>query len=67
MRIAVLLEGSAELFIARIFGGIATANLATAQAYIADSTTMATRARGMGLIGMAFGLGFVLGPFFGVG
>ena len=53
------------LFIARIFGGIATANIATAQAYIADTTTRETRARGMGLIGMAFGLGFILGPFFG--
>jgi DHA1 family tetracycline resistance protein-like MFS transporter len=53
------------LFVARICGGIATANIATAQAYIADSTTPAKRARGMGLIGMAFGLGFILGPFFG--
>ncbi|MFI5297547.1 MAG: MFS transporter [Polyangiales bacterium] len=55
----------AWLFAARIFGGIATANIATAQAYIADSTTSDQRARGMGLIGMAFGLGFVLGPFAG--
>lgn len=53
------------LFIARICGGIATANIATAQAYIADSTTPSTRARGMGLIGMAFGMGFIFGPFFG--
>lgn len=53
------------LFAARIFGGIATANIATAQAYIADTTSPDERARGMGLIGMAFGLGFVLGPFAG--
>jgi MFS family permease len=53
------------LFVARIFGGIATANIATAQAYIADTTTKETRAKGMGLIGMAFGIGFVIGPFFG--
>jgi MFS family permease len=53
------------LFAARVFGGIATANIATAQAYIADSTTPEARARGMGLLGVAFGLGFVLGPFFG--
>jgi MFS family permease len=53
------------LFAARIFGGIATANIATAQAYIADSTTAEKRARGMGLLGVAFGLGFILGPFFG--
>ncbi|WP_394844626.1 MFS transporter [Pendulispora brunnea] len=53
------------LFAARIFGGIATANLGTASAYIADVTKPEDRARGMGLIGMAFGLGFVLGPGFG--
>ncbi len=53
------------LFCARLFGGIATANIATAQAYIADSTTPKERAKGMGLIGMAFGMGFILGPFFG--
>lgn len=53
------------LFVARAFGGIATSNLAVAQAYIADTTTKESRAKGMGLIGTAFGLGFVLGPFFG--
>jgi MFS family permease len=55
----------AWLFAARIFGGIATANLGTASAYIADVTPPSERARGMGLIGVAFGLGFILGP--GVG
>ncbi|WXB14684.1 MFS transporter [Pendulispora albinea] len=53
------------LFAARMFGGIATANLGTASAYIADVTKPEERARGMGMIGMAFGLGFVLGPGFG--
>ncbi len=53
------------LFVARIFSGIATANLGTASAYIADITAPEDRARGMGFIGMAFGIGFVLGP--GVG
>lgn len=53
------------LFAARIFSGMATANIAVAQAYIADVTTPETRARGMGLIGMAFGLGFILGPAVG--
>lgn len=53
------------LFAARIFSGIATANLGTASAYIADITPPEERARGMGMIGMAFGLGFILGP--GVG
>lgn len=55
----------AWLFAARMFGGVATANLGTASAYIADVTKPEDRARGMGLIGVAFGLGFVLGP--GVG
>jgi MFS family permease len=53
------------LFVARLFSGMATANIAVAQAYIADVTTPERRARGMGLIGMAFGLGFIFGPFIG--
>jgi MFS family permease len=53
------------LFVARIFGGIATANLGTASAYIADVTKPEERAKGMGLIGLAFGLGFILGPALG--
>ena len=53
------------LFAARVWTGIATANIAVAQAYIADVTPEEGRARGMGLIGLAFGLGFILGPFFG--
>ena len=52
----------AWLFAARIVAGISGANIATAQAYIADLTTPEKRAQGMGLIGMAFGLGFTLGP-----
>jgi MFS family permease len=55
----------AWLFIARLWSGVATANIAVAQAYIADVTTPETRARGMGLIGMAFGLGFIFGPAVG--
>ncbi len=53
------------LFAARIFSGIATANLGTASAYIADVTKPEDRAKGMGLIGMAFGLGFIFGPAIG--
>jgi MFS family permease len=53
------------LFFARLWSGIATANIAVAQAYIADVTTPEKRARGMGIIGMAFGLGFIVGPFVG--
>ncbi len=55
------------LFVARIMDGITGANVATAQAYIADVTTDENRARGMGLFGAAFGLGFVLGPAIGAG
>ncbi len=40
-------------------------NILVAQAYVADVTTPENRSRGMGLIGMAFGLGFVLGPLLG--
>ncbi len=53
------------LFIARICAGIAGANIATAQAYIADVTTPENRAKGMGLVGAAFGLGFIFGPAIG--
>ena len=55
----------AWLFAARCFAGIATANLGTATAYIADITKPEDRAKGMGLIGVAFGLGFILGPGIG--
>lgn len=53
------------IFISRIFGGIGAANLGVAFAYIADVTKPEERAKGLGLIGAAFGLGFVLGPLFG--
>ncbi|MBI2213874.1 MAG: MFS transporter [Acidobacteria bacterium] len=52
----------AMLFASRILCGIAAASVATAQAYVADSTDEANRTKGMALIGMAFGLGIVLGP-----
>ncbi len=50
------------LFVARIVDGLSGANLSTAQAAIADSTTPQTRTQGLGLLGAAFGLGFVAGP-----
>lgn len=53
------------LFVARSLSGCATANIGTASAYIADITTPEERVKGMGLIGMAFGLGFLLGPGIG--
>src|SRR5437016_2211127 len=53
------------LFLGRIIDGISGGNISTAQAYIADVTTKENRAKGMGLIGAAFGLGFVFGPAIG--
>jgi MFS family permease len=50
------------MFISRIGAGIAGATISTAQAYIADTTTKENRARGMALVGAAFGLGFTFGP-----
>ncbi|MFN8595892.1 MAG: MFS transporter [Anaerolineae bacterium] len=52
----------ALLFVSRIIDGISGANLSTAQAYIADVTDEKNRAKSFGLIGAAFGLGFILGP-----
>lgn len=53
------------LFAARIAGGVMGANVGVAQAYIADVTEPRDRARGMGMIGAAFGLGFIFGPALG--
>jgi MFS family permease len=53
------------LFVARMWSGASTANIAVAQAYIADVTRPEDRARGMGLIGAGIGVGFVLGPVLG--
>src|SRR5918911_350831 len=53
------------LFAGRILDGITGGNISTAQAYIADVTTPENRAKGMGMIGAAFGLGFTFGPAIG--
>lgn len=53
------------LFIARVIDGISGGNISTAQAYIADVTPPEERSKGMGLIGAAFGLGFIFGPAIG--
>lgn len=50
------------LFLSRIIDGLSGANIATAQAAISDSTTEKTRTQGLGLVGAAFGLGFIIGP-----
>ena len=53
------------LFLGRMIDGITGGNISTAQAYIADITTPENRAKGMGIVGAAFGLGFVFGPAIG--
>ncbi len=67
--ISLIFFGAAQnlvmLFAARIFAGIFMANFSAAQAYIADITTPEERAKGMGLVGAAFGLGFIFGPSIG--
>jgi multidrug resistance protein len=50
------------LFVARIIDGISGGNISTAQAYVADVTPPQERARAMGRIGAAFGIGFIFGP-----
>ena len=53
------------IIVSRLFAGMCGGNITVAQAYIADITPPADRSKRMGLIGMAFGLGFILGPFVG--
>src|SRR3989338_1185273 len=67
--IAYLIFGLAHtlwlLFLSRFLAGVMGGNISTAQAYVADVTTHEDRAKGMGLIGAAFGIGFVIGPALG--
>ena len=53
------------LFVGRIIAGITGASFTTASAYIADISTNETRAKNFGMIGAAFGLGFIIGPAIG--
>lgn len=62
--VATIYQSLLGLFVTRIGAGIAGATIPTAQAYIADTTSKENRAKGMALIGVAFGLGFTLGPLF---
>jgi DHA1 family tetracycline resistance protein-like MFS transporter len=55
----------AWLFVGRIIDGISGGNISTARAYIADLTRPEDRSRGMGLMGAAFGLGYIIGPAIG--
>lgn len=58
-------SGLGMLFLARIVTGFGNANIGVAQAIIADVTTKENRSKGMALIGIAFGFGFLLGPAIG--
>jgi DHA1 family tetracycline resistance protein-like MFS transporter len=53
------------LFVGRLIAGITGASMTTASAYIADISTPETRAQNFGMIGAAFGLGFIIGPMIG--
>lgn len=55
----------AWLFVARVISGLTGATVTTANAYLADVSTKETRAQNFGLVGAAFGLGFVFGPAMG--
>lgn len=63
--LGILTKNLPLLFISRAFDGITGGNIAVAQAAIADVTTPENRAKNFGLIGAAFGIGFILGPFIG--
>ncbi len=67
--VAYLLFGAAHslivLYLSRLLAGIGAGNFSAAQAYIADITPPEKRAQRYGLIGVAFGLGFIIGPFVG--
>ena len=60
-----LAQSMTALFVARIIDGLSGGNITTARAYVADVTTEENRARGYGVIGAAFGLGFTVGPGLG--
>ncbi|GMV98205.1 MAG: MFS transporter [Phycisphaerae bacterium] len=62
---ATVAESLALLFVSRIGAGVCGGTIAAAQAYIADATGARDRAKGMALIGAAFGLGFTFGPILG--
>src|SRR5688572_12763258 len=53
------------VYVSRIIDGFTGGNISTAQAYVSDVTTRENRAKGMGMIGAAFGIGFTLGPALG--
>ncbi len=62
---AIYIKNIPLLFISRIIDGISGGNIAVAQAVIGDISDPKSRAKNFGLIGVAFGVGFILGPFLG--
>lgn len=63
--VATIYESLSLMFISRLGAGVAGGTISAAQAYIADSTDVRNRAKGMALIGAAFGVGFTFGPIIG--
>lgn len=63
--VGIMIANIPLLIFARLFAGVTGGNIVVAQAAIADITTPENRAKNFGLIGAAFGLGFILGPFVG--
>lgn len=57
--------GLTLVYVSRVIDGLSGGNISTAQAYISDVTTPENRAKGMGMIGAAFGIGFTIGPALG--
>lgn len=60
-----LAQSLTMMFVARLLAGLTAANISVAQAYISDITDEKSRGRGLGLLGAAFGLGFIVGPALG--
>jgi DHA1 family tetracycline resistance protein-like MFS transporter len=63
--VGIILRNLPLLFLSRIVDGLTAGNISVANSAIADMTTPENRAKNFGLIGMAFGLGFIIGPFLG--
>jgi DHA1 family tetracycline resistance protein-like MFS transporter len=63
--VGILIKNIPILFISRAFDGITGGNISVAQAVVADITTPQNRARTFGIVGAAFGIGFIIGPFLG--
>jgi DHA1 family tetracycline resistance protein-like MFS transporter len=57
--------GLSLIFLSRVIDGVSGGNISVAQAYVSDVTTRENRARGMGVLGAAFGIGFAAGPAVG--